>query len=107
MCFNELEAFQSILSTKKQSMAVKRAYRRSITVNTSSSGDGKDRGSVPENSPGLGRMMSIEQSEFEKESLVRQSSLLQSKAYVENQGRLYQTKSERQYKLMSIFDKTQ
>ena len=45
--------------------------------------------------------------EFEKVHLERQVSLKQSKEFVESQGRLYIKRDERQYKLLSMFEKMQ
>lgn len=63
VCFNELEAFQSILSTKKQSMAAKRAQRRNqsrSTVGTSNKTNSRSNSTT-----------STEQDEFDKQKIER------------------------------------
>jgi len=86
------------MSTKKQSNAAKRVHRRNVsrsTINTTSEGSGSDALSS----------VSTEQDEFERQKAQRQDSLKQSQAYVEEQGRNFESRDQRHYRLMNVFEK--
>lgn len=88
------------MSTKKQSMAAKRAHRRTMSKSVVGSMLQPSNYDASSNSSST----TAEQDELEKQKLERQESLKQSKEFIENQGAQFVSKEERQLRLMNVFE---